>query len=54
MRVLVSEAVNGNGNGIVGRLFWDFAGKQITLPMVKGNYPREGFVERQRREVFRG
>ncbi len=34
MRVLVSEVVNGNG--IVGRLFWDFAGKQIALPVVKG------------------
>lgn len=52
MRVMVSEAVNGSG--IVGRLFWDFAGKQIALPMVKGNYPREGFVEWHRREVFRG
>ncbi|CQR79045.1 phosphorothioated DNA-binding restriction endonuclease [Enterobacter hormaechei] len=51
MRVLVSEAVNGNGN--VGRLFWDFAGKQIALPVVKGNYPREGFVEWHRREVFK-
>lgn len=29
MRVLVSEAVNGNGNGIVGRLFWDFAGSKL-------------------------
>lgn len=54
LRVLVSEAVNGNGNGIVGRLFWDFAGKQIALPMVKGNYPGEGFVEWHRREVYRG
>lgn len=52
MRVLVSEAVNGGG--IVGWLFWDFAGKQITLPMVKGNYPKEGYVEWHRREVFRG
>jgi len=52
MRVLVSEAVNGGG--IVERLFWDFAGKQIALPMVKGNYPGEGFVEWHRREVFRG
>ncbi|WP_407212215.1 phosphorothioated DNA-binding restriction endonuclease [Enterobacter hormaechei] len=52
MRVLVSEAVNGSG--IVGRLFWDFAGKQIALPMGKGNYPGEGFVEWHRREVFRG
>jgi len=52
MQVLVSEAVNGSG--IVGQLFWDFAGKQIALPMVKGNYPREGFVEWHRREVFRG
>ncbi|SAH44918.1 Uncharacterised protein [Enterobacter cloacae] len=52
MRVLVSEAVNGNG--IVGRLFWDFAEKQIALPVVKGNYPKEGYVEWHRREVFRG
>ncbi len=51
MRVLVSEAVKGNG--IVGRLFWDFAGKQIALPVVKGNYPREGLVEWHRKEVFR-
>lgn len=52
MRVLVSEAVNGSG--IVGKLFWDFAGKQIALPMSKGNYPSEGFVDWHRREVFRG
>ncbi|NQF22900.1 HNH endonuclease, partial [Enterobacter hormaechei] len=32
----------------------DFAGKQIALPMVKGNYPREVFVEWHHREVFRG
>ncbi|HED3855287.1 HNH endonuclease [Enterobacter soli] len=51
MRVLLSEAVNGNG--IVGKLFGDFAGKQIVLPMMKGNYPREEFVEWHRREVFR-
>jgi putative restriction endonuclease len=51
MRVLLSEAVNGNG--IVGKLFGDFAGKQIALPMMKGNYPREEFVEWHRREVFR-
>ncbi|MDH0087268.1 phosphorothioated DNA-binding restriction endonuclease [Enterobacter bugandensis] len=51
MRVLVSEAVNGGG--IVGRLFWDFAGKQIALPVVNGNYPSEGFVEWHRREVFK-
>ena len=51
MRVLVSEAVNGSG--IVGRLFWDSAEKQIALPMVKGNYPREGFVEWHRKEVFK-
>lgn len=52
MRVLVSEAVNGNG--IVGRLFWDFAGMEIALPVVKGNYPKKGYVEWHRREVFRG
>jgi hypothetical protein len=37
MRVLVSRG--GEWGGIVGQLFWDFAGKQIALPMVKGNYP---------------
>ncbi|MBL5966754.1 HNH endonuclease [Lelliottia amnigena] len=52
MQVLVSEAVNGGG--IVERLFWDFAGTQIALPIVKGNYPKEGFVDWHRREVFRG
>lgn len=51
MQVLVSEA--GNGSGIVGRLFWDFAGKQIALPMVKGNYLWVGFVEWHKREVFK-
>jgi putative restriction endonuclease len=50
MQVLVSEAVNGSG--IVGRLFWDFAGKSISLPIVKSNYPNEFFVEWHRREVF--
>ncbi|MBM6607478.1 HNH endonuclease [Enterobacteriaceae bacterium RIT814] len=52
MRVLVSAAVNGGE--VVERLFWDFSGKPIALPGVKGNYPREGFVEWHRREVFRG
>ncbi|MEA3638231.1 HNH endonuclease, partial [Enterobacter hormaechei] len=42
------------GGGLVGGVFWDFAGKQIALPMVKGNYPKEGYVEWHRREVFRG
>ncbi len=51
MRVLVSEAVNGSS--IVGRLFWDFAGKKIALPILKENYPREKFIEWHRREVFR-
>lgn len=41
MTVFVSEAVNGNE--IVGRLFWDFAGKDISLPGAKGNYPRKFF-----------
>lgn len=50
MRVLISEAVNGGG--IVARLFRDFAGKQISLPMMKGNYPNETFLEWHRREVF--
>lgn len=52
MRVMVSGAVNGGG--VVQRLFWDFAGKAITLPPVKENYPGERFVEWHRNEVFRG
>lgn len=52
MRVQVSEAVNGSG--IVGRLFWDFQGKSISLPQVKAYYPQDKFVEWHRREVFRG
>ncbi len=43
-----------NGGGIVGKLFWDFEGKQIGLPQGKDCYPKEGFVEWHRREVFRG
>ena len=42
------------GEGIVGRLFWDFDGKPITLPQGKECYPQEGFVAWHRREVFRG
>ncbi|HAD6299084.1 TPA_asm: HNH endonuclease [Salmonella enterica subsp. enterica serovar Typhi str. CT18] len=52
MRVVVSDAVNGGG--VVQRLFWDFAGKEIALPPVKENYPGERFVEWHRKEVFRG
>lgn len=52
MRLQVSEAVNGNG--IVGRLFWDFHGKAISLPQSKALYPQEGFVDWHRREVFKG
>ncbi len=52
MRVQVSPAVNGSG--IVGKLFWDFDGKSIALPMMRENYPQNGFVEWHRREVFRG
>lgn len=52
MRVQVSPAVNGSG--MVGRLFWDFDGKSIALPMMRENYPKEGFVEWHRKEVFRG
>lgn len=51
MRVQISEAVNGSG--IVGRLFWDFQGKVISLPQVKTYYPQEGFVDWHRREVFK-
>ncbi|WP_151993962.1 phosphorothioated DNA-binding restriction endonuclease [Buttiauxella massiliensis] len=52
MCVVVSDAVNGGG--VVQRLFWDFAGREIALPQVKDNYPGDGFVEWHRREVFRG
>lgn len=51
MRVQVSEAVNGGG--IVGRLFWDFRGKIISLPQVKAYCPQDEFVDWHRREVFR-
>lgn len=51
MRAQVSEAVNGSG--IVGRLFWDFQGKIISLPQVKAYYPQDEFVDWHRREVFR-
>lgn len=51
MRVQVSEAVNGSG--IVGRLFWDFQGKIISLPQVKAYCPQDEFVDWHRREVFR-
>lgn len=40
MRIRVSPAVNGGG--IVGRLFWDFNSKPITLPLGKACYPRGG------------
>lgn len=52
MRVQISEAVNGSG--IVGRLFWDFQGKNISLPQIKEYYPQDEFVEWHRKEVFRG
>ncbi|HGY1228359.1 TPA: phosphorothioated DNA-binding restriction endonuclease [Citrobacter farmeri] len=52
MRVQISEAVNGSG--IVGRLFWDFQGKNISLPQIKAYYPQDEFVEWHRKEVFRG
>ncbi|MGI3453343.1 phosphorothioated DNA-binding restriction endonuclease, partial [Citrobacter arsenatis] len=41
-------------SGMVGRLFWDFDGKEIALPMMRDSYPKEGFVEWHRKEVFRG
>ncbi|EJA8165605.1 HNH endonuclease, partial [Salmonella enterica subsp. enterica serovar Cerro] len=52
MCVVTSDAVNGGG--VVQRLFWDFAGKEIALPQMKENYPGERFVEWHKREVFRG
>ncbi|SYR62592.1 restriction endonuclease [Klebsiella pneumoniae] len=51
MRIQVSPAVNGGG--IVGRLFWDFDGKQIGLPQEKDCYPKESYIEWHKREVFR-
>jgi len=52
MCVVVSNGVNGGG--IVDRLFWDFSGKQITLPQVSQHYPSDNFVGWHSREVFRG
>jgi len=51
MRVLISPAVNGTG--IVQRLFWDFKGKQIALPVYEHNYPNELFVDWHRREIYK-
>ncbi|MEX3022067.1 phosphorothioated DNA-binding restriction endonuclease [Kluyvera sp. STS39-E] len=51
MRVQISSAVNGNS--IVSRLFWDFSGAQIHLPMQKQNYPQDSFIAWHAREIFR-
>lgn len=51
MRLMVSEGVNGNG--MVQKLFWDFAGKALRLPMSTSNYPDEGFVAWHREQVFK-
>jgi hypothetical protein len=42
MRVQISSAVNGNS--VVSRFFWDFAGSQIHL-LQKENYPQASFIE---------
>lgn len=52
MWLRVSEAVNGSE--IIGRRFWDFTGKQIVLPIVKGNYLGEEIVRWHTKGVFRG
>ena len=52
MKLLVSQGVNGNS--IVERLFWDFAGKEIGLPKNKSDYPSDGYIHWHSREVFRG
>ena len=51
LRVQISSAVNGNS--IVSRLFWDFSGAQIHLPMQKQNYPQDSFIAWHAREIFR-
>lgn len=51
MRVQISSAVNGNN--IVSRLFWDFSGSQIHLPMQKEHYPQDNFIAWHTREIFR-
>jgi len=51
MRVQISSAVNGNS--IVSRLFWDFSGAQIHLPMQKENYPQDSFIAWHTQEIFR-
>ncbi|MGT3780956.1 hypothetical protein ACT02E_23575, partial [Enterobacter asburiae] len=43
MRVQISSAVNGNS--VVSRFFWDFAGAQIHLPLQKENYPQDSYIE---------
>ncbi|EKS7428449.1 TPA: HNH endonuclease [Enterobacter cancerogenus] len=51
MRVQISSAVNGNS--VVSRFFWDFAGAQIHLPLQKENYPQANYIEWHIREIFR-
>jgi len=51
MRIQISSAVNGNS--IVSRLFWDFSGNQINLPMQKENHPQDKFIDWHAREIFR-
>jgi putative restriction endonuclease len=51
MRVQISSAVNGNS--VVSRFFWDFAGAQIHLPLQKENYPQDSYIEWHIREIFR-
>ncbi|EKY3999644.1 HNH endonuclease, partial [Enterobacter roggenkampii] len=51
MRVQISSAVNGNS--VVSRFFWDFAGTQIHLPLQKENYPQANYIEWHIREIFR-
>lgn len=52
MRIVISEAVNGT-SAVVQQLFWDYAGKVITLPQSKSNYPNEKFIEWHQTEVFK-
>ncbi|PVZ79473.1 restriction endonuclease [Serratia sp. S1B] len=51
MTLLVSEGVNGSQ--MVKRLFWDFAGRPISLPKNAEHYPLDQFVAWHRGQVFR-
>ncbi|HEM7145543.1 TPA: HNH endonuclease [Providencia stuartii] len=51
MKLLVSKGVNGNQ--MVEKLFWNFAGKLIYLPKDTMEYPKDIFINWHREQVFK-